>query len=396
MRHLLLLAAAVVLLGSCENDYSYRTILDSRPDIHDVVECVFEETEEGWEQYACVPVFSSADETAAAWERGGIGDFDIVQRSVFGAPFYQLFYTGIPEGEADGSDIGYALSMDGVDWRRHPYNPLLRRGTVEGAFDRQNASVGCAAFDGDLGAFHLWYTGTNSDRGGTRFGHATSDDGVFWEKDPFNPLSPLEDAPGLPIRRVWGCDALYEDGGFHFWIGGVTNDSEGGIPDNGRAAYDVGYLWTLNGAEFQASEDLILEHREIGGTQFDAEGVHKPSVFTFDDPDDSSVARYWMLYAGYNDVIAQTSGGLTWYSTRGTSLGMANSGLADGGWVRLLDDAVPLSFSASADMADNPRAFFINGRLHVFFSDEFENELGDTVSGIGMGISPFPVAGARE
>ena len=47
MRHLLLLAAAVVLLGSCENDYSYRTILDSRPDIHDVVECVFEETEEG-------------------------------------------------------------------------------------------------------------------------------------------------------------------------------------------------------------------------------------------------------------------------------------------------------------------------------------------------------------
>ena len=394
---LLVMVLLVVGCAACENDYSYRSVLSTRPDIRDVVECRFEETEQGWEQYTCVPVFSSADEAAGAWERGGIGDFDIIQRSVFGAPFYQLFYTGSPENSPEdetGSDIGYALSMDGVAWRRHPYNPVLRRGTIEGAFDRQNSSVGCAAFDGDLGSFHLWYTGTNAERGGTRFGHATSDDGVFWDKDPFNPLSPLQNAPDFPIRRVWGCDALYEDGGFHFWIGGVTNDSEGGIPDNSRAAYDLGHLWTRNGAEFEVSEGLVLEHREIGGDQFDAEGVHKPSVFTFEDEEGNR--NFWMLYAAYEDVIAQSQAGLTWYSTRGLGLGMAQSDSAGSGWSRVFNDTpVPLDFSGEKQ-ADNPRAFFINGRLHVFFTDEFTNELGDVVSGIGLGISPFPVEGGTQ
>lgn len=388
-RYALLLALPA--LGACENDYSYRSIVDTRPDIVDVVECRFEPSEEGFEQYTCVPVFSAVDESAGEWERGGIGDFDIVQRSVFGAPFYQLFYTGRPGDGAGTSAIGYALSMDGVSWMRHPYNPVLRPGTSEGSFDRQNTSVGCVAFDGDLGSFHLWYTGTNSERGGTRFGHATSSDGVHWSKDPFNPLDPLEDAADFPIRRVWGCDAMYEDGGFHFWVGGVTNDSEGGIPDNSRAAYDTGYLWTRSGVRFEVEPELVLEHREIGGVQFDAEGVHKPSVFVYDDPDDASTPRYWMLYAGYEDVIAQTNGNLITYSTSGRSLGMAASDSAQSGWSRLFEEApVPLDFSGEG-LADNPRAFFINGRLHVFFTDQFTDELGDTVSGIGLGIAPFPV-----
>jgi hypothetical protein len=386
---------ALLTLVGCQNDYSYRSVVDTRPDIHDVVECRFDETDEGWEQYTCVPVFSAADEAAGDWERGGIGDFDIVQRSVFGAPFYQLFYTGNSEGGEGASDIGYALSMDGVSWDRHPYNPVLRRGTVEGSFDFQNTSVGCAAFDGDLGSFHLWYTGTNSERGGTRFGHATSTDGVHWEKDPFNPLSPLDDATTLPIRRVWGCDALSEDGGFHFWIGGVTNDSAGGIPNNSRAAYDTGYLWTRSGVDFDVFDDLVLEHREIDGDQFDAEGVHKPSVFKYDDPEDPDADRFWMVYAGYEDVIAQTNGNLISYSTRGRSLGMASSNSPDQGWARLFDtDPVPLDFSGEGE-SDNPRAFFINGRLHVFFTDQFTTDLGDTVSGIGLGISPFPTGATQ-
>jgi hypothetical protein len=42
---------ALLTLVGCQNDYSYRSVVDTRPDIHDVVECRFDETDEGWEQY---------------------------------------------------------------------------------------------------------------------------------------------------------------------------------------------------------------------------------------------------------------------------------------------------------------------------------------------------------
>jgi hypothetical protein len=75
---------------------------------------------------------------------------------------------------------------------------------------------------------------------------------------------------------------------------------------------------------------------------------------------------------------------------------MAQSDSAGSGWSRVFNDTpVPLDFSGEKQ-ADNPRAFFINGRLHVFFTDEFTNELGDVVSGIGLGISPFPVEGGTQ
>jgi hypothetical protein len=128
-------------------------------------------------------------------------------------------------------------------------------------------------------------------------------------------------------------------------------------------------------------------------------------VFTFEDPDDDSADRYWMLYAGYQDVIAQPVGnGLVGYTTRGARLGIASSASPDADWARVQAAPVPLTsrlhseeepFTAG-DAVDSPRAFFINGRVHVFYTDDgFENPdgLGGTVSGIGLGISPFPVAG---
>ena len=216
------ISLAIVLLTGCESDYSYREIIEDRVDIRDVAECQFSETAEGWEQYSCVPIFSSVDPDAGAWERFRIDDFDIIQREIFGAPFYQMWYSGSSgEGPNDGYEIGYALSMDGVAWHRHPYNPVLQRGTQAGSFDRDDANVSCVAFDGDSGVFHLWYTGTNGSGIGTTFGHATSPDGVHWTKNLLNPIDVFRNS-NSSLSRVWGCDALYEDGLFHFWVGGIA------------------------------------------------------------------------------------------------------------------------------------------------------------------------------
>ncbi len=389
MRRLLLLVAGTLALASCETEYSYTAVAADRVDIHEVVECAFDETDAGWEQYSCAPVFSARDRDAQPWEQFGIGNFDIVQREIFGAPVYQMFYSGLSGTAAsNGREIGYAVSMDGVTWTRHPWNPVLRRGTNPGSFDRDDAQVACVAFDGDAGVFHLWYTGTNGTGVGTTFGHATSPDGVFWDKDLLNPLDPFGGTTS-PLSRVWGCDALYEDGAFHFYVGGL-NYAPGDIQN---ATYDIAYLSTTDGANFDGNGDLVLEHSGEPGT-YDAEGVHRPSVFTFDEGEgEGDEDVYWMMYAGYSVVNASqpSPGGLISFSTEGERLGMASSATPGAGWSKLGDEAVPLLFGDVAT-ADNPRAVFINGRVHVFFTDTFHDPIdGTPFSGIGLGISPFPV-----
>ena len=391
-----LLLVTLVLL-SCEDEYDYLTAVEFRPDIHEVVECDFAPTEAGWERYTCLPVFSDRDPEAAAWESRGIGDFDIVQREIFGAPFYQMWYSG--QAPLTGTEeIGYAVSMDATTWLRHPWNPVLRKGERDGDFDRDGASVGCMAFDGRLGRYHLWYTGTNSAASGTTFGHATSADGLLWLKDLQNPLDPFAGiSDPTSISRVWGCDALYEDGLFHLWVGGVTRPGNfTGLQEFlDQTHYDVGYMSTVDGVNFDVLDQPVLLHSEHLGDQFDAEGVHKPSVFTVGDGTDGD--RYWMLYAGYNDVIATDDPGsnLIFITQDDQSLGLASAPSPGSGWERVSSEPVPLDVDQTR-MLDSPRAFFINGRVHVFFTDTFvDDESGEEFTGIGLGIAPFPAEDAQ-
>jgi hypothetical protein len=66
--------------------------------------------------------------------------------------------------------------------------PLFSGGGPQ-AWDRDLRERGWIARDGDC--WHLWYTGSNTDRDPIRrLGHATSDDGLNWTRDPANPLLP--------------------------------------------------------------------------------------------------------------------------------------------------------------------------------------------------------------
>lgn len=370
------------------------TAVADRPDIHEAVDdaCAFQSVGDGWEQPSCSPVFSASDAQAAAWEREAIGEFDIVQREVFGAPFYQMWYSGLGGTTAnDGMEIGYAVSMDGVRWARHHWNPVLRRGKNPGSFDRDEAEVGCAAFDGDVGVFHIWYLGTNRTGIGTTLGHATSRDGVFWEKDILNPLDPLAGTESL-LSRIWSCDALYGDGRFDFWAGGVTWDYDFDSTDDfyESARFDVIHVETSDGAHFEGSGDLVLGHAGTGDGRFDEEGVDYPSVFSWGERA-GDLPRYWMLYAGYEDVSVGPDPQVGGYSVDVgvRRLGMARAAQTHDEWQRVGEDPLP---PGSIDgIAGSPRAFLMNGRLSVFFEGTFADPLGgDPISGIGLGVAPFP------
>lgn len=73
-----------------------------------------------------------------------------------------------------------------TDWVASPAGPVFGGGGVD-AWDRQIRERGWILVED--GVYHLWYTGYNEDRSPTRFlGHATSRDGLRWERDPANPV----------------------------------------------------------------------------------------------------------------------------------------------------------------------------------------------------------------
>jgi hypothetical protein len=386
-----ILPLPVLSLCACGNDYDYRVVIQDRPDIHDVVECPFEPTEDGWERSTCSPIFSARDEDAGPWERGAIEVFDIVERRVFGAAFYQMWYTA--ESASSGiQQIGYAISQDAVTWERHPWNPVVRATPFSGNPDEEGASVGCLAYDGLNGRWHLWYNGTSDNFGGTNLLHATSRDGVAWDKD-YRVLDPLDGAGADLPSRVWACDALWEDGRFHFWAGGITSErTAGGLIVRDSVAYDVAYLSSVNGHSFDFAPELSLRHRASDSGAFDRGGVSRPSVFTWGDG--SEADRYWMLYGGYGDtdyeIETGNDGGTTYrFFVEDQELGFASAQTAEGPFLRVQDDPVPLD-TGDTQTLDNPRAFFVNGRVHVFYTDTWEDDAGQEFAGVGLGIAPFP------
>jgi hypothetical protein len=397
MRPTLLLAA--LLLVGCDEVYDYATDVLGRPDPHALLDCDFDDVGDAWEQVDCSPVLAANQRAAGEWERGSIGTFDVEQVEVFGAPFFQMWYSGAADG-AVGHDIGTAASWNGVDWTRHPWNPVLRRGPTQ-AFDRDDASVACVAYDSQLAIFHLWYEGSNGTGGsGTSLGHATSTDGVFWTRDLQNPINPLFDS-GSRLSRVSSCDAVYSESGLHLWASGLRiPPGQFSTPAEAveRAQYVIAHLRTEDGTFFDVTRELVLEPRVPEAESenphplqdaFDAQGVLRPTVFAYGDPDEP---RWWMLYAGYEDMVVEQNpvGPGVIAAPVASRIGLATSDEAEAGWERWTTVPLPLDFSGE-DRADSPRASYLNGRLYTFFSDAMPDPIdGRLIPGIGLAISPFP------
>lgn len=387
----------LLALAACDEPYDYASDVASRPDPHEQLDCGFDVVGDGWEQVDCSPVLAANDRAAGDWERGSLGTFDVEQVELFGVPFFQMWYSGAAE-DADGHDIGTAASWNGVDWTRHPWNPVVRRGPTQ-AFDRDDASVSCVAYDSELAIFHLWYEGSNGTGLGTSMGHATSTDGVFWTPDLLNPITPLQGSTSR-LSRVSSCDAVYTDGGLHLWASGLRFPTGLVSPEEAaqRAQYVIAHLRTEDGTFFDVTRELILEPRvpedQVNSDHplqdaFDAQGVHRPTVFAYGDPDQP---EWWMLYSGYEDLVVEDNPvgpGIVVLPTA-SRIGLATSHDAEGGWERMSSVPLPLDFSGE-DLADGARASYVNGRLYTFFSDAMPDPIdGRLIPGIGLAISPFP------
>ncbi len=96
-----------------------------------------------------------------------------------------VYYTGT-DGTLTG--IGLAIGEDGSDYQRYELdsgNPglIMEPGEI-GSWD--SVAVAYPAVLQDAGMFHMFYAGSDGNSWG--LGHATSFDGIAWQRDPLNPV----------------------------------------------------------------------------------------------------------------------------------------------------------------------------------------------------------------
>ena len=131
---------------------------------------------------------------------------------------YKMWYSG--GNEIHGESIGYADSPDGVNWFKPLSDPLLETGPL-GAWD--GASVTDPAVLETGSGFQMWYVGLDV-VGGRGIGHATSPDGLTWQKHDGNPVLRSDSTDlyifGFPTVVQDGSNdyKMWYSGGRHIWL----------------------------------------------------------------------------------------------------------------------------------------------------------------------------------
>lgn len=134
-----------------------------------------------WTKYGGNPILS-----ASSWE----GWWVVGPSVIFDGSIYKMWYTGYDGSHAPSGyqRIGYATSSDGITWTKNS-NPVLDVGNT-GDWDSLYVSHCTVIHYGSL--YQMWYGGGNyTGPDHSRIGHATSNDGINWQKDPNNPVLDL-------------------------------------------------------------------------------------------------------------------------------------------------------------------------------------------------------------
>lgn len=117
---------------------------------------------------------------------GGISDWDAGELGSGGYDHdgekFQSWYSASPV-ENSNFEMGYATSADGISWVRASDVPVMENG---GSADWDFPRVQPSAMVAENGLKHIWYSG--GDFAEWQIGHATSEDGLSWEKDANNPV----------------------------------------------------------------------------------------------------------------------------------------------------------------------------------------------------------------
>jgi predicted GH43/DUF377 family glycosyl hydrolase len=126
---------------------------------------------------------------------------------------YRMWYTGQANGR---SAIGYAISTNGVAWRRMSECPVL---SPDQPWEKVAVMCPDVVWDEPAGIYKMWYS-AGEQYEPNAIGYATSPDGKVWTKYGSNPVFQADRNIDWEKDRVTACQVA-RDGGWYlmFYIG---------------------------------------------------------------------------------------------------------------------------------------------------------------------------------
>ncbi len=126
---------------------------------------------------------------------------------------YEMWYTGQANGK---SAIGYATSRDGITWKRMSAQPVL---SAEGGWEKSAVMCPDVIWDGAANQYRMWYSGGEQGEPNA-IGYAVSSDGIHWRKHQDNPVFTGDPKLEWEHNRVTACMVAPVDGWMvMFYIG---------------------------------------------------------------------------------------------------------------------------------------------------------------------------------
>ena len=214
--------------------------------------------------------------------------------------------------------IGFAWSLDGINWNENPSNPVLDRSTNPNDFDYDGVETPTVIKD--LNAppnqrYKLWYAGrklsctTVQDH---KIGYAYSPDGINWTKNSENPVLVPGNSSDWFNTAVYGPSVILENGSYKMWFTAqdvIFNDQ----PTDGKG--NIGYATSANGINWLVYPEPVL----VAGSQnnWDTAVCAEPSVIKIGN-------SYHMFYSALDsfDVenfqvgYALSSNGIDWVKSQ--------------------------------------------------------------------------------
>ncbi len=243
------------------------------------------------------------------WDEGGVFTPSVVQDG----DTLRMWYGGfVSLGDPSTVAIGYAWSLDGVNWTKHPGNPVMTG--RPGEWDDPGVSGQIVIQDGDT--FRMWYLGGGCPDDGD-IGYATSTDGLTWER--FDSPVMVHGPPGEWNTDFLAPGGVIKDGGlFKMWFVSGTGTICGASPSTaasiGYATSPDGVTWTLYDDQattdppYQFS-DPVLEHGPLGAWDYNY------SISPYVLPTNTGYEMWysgWVFGEGQDMGYATSPDGIAW------------------------------------------------------------------------------------
>jgi beta-1,2-mannobiose phosphorylase / 1,2-beta-oligomannan phosphorylase len=186
-------------------------------------------------------------------------------------------------GPGGTSSIGYATSPDGLTWERHGGPVLVPADPWEGE------AVMCphVMWDDVLGCYRMWYSG-GAFYEPDAIGHATSEDGVTWKKEPFNPVFSPDPSALWEQEKTTACQVVKDTDWYVMFYIGFEDIDKARI--SAARSRDGITAWERHRA------NPLISGGRAGG--WDCEAAYKPFVLLHDN-------RWIMYYNGRRGAIEQ-------------------------------------------------------------------------------------------